>query len=305
MDLDAYKMRLRLQGTVQGEGREERMLNSARKNWEFNNPSFRTVDVLRNSGERDRVRINTAKRTVGVDRIFVHPDDTLAVGDIILSLQNTTWLVVEVKMVGHLYLQANLFIVNREIEWVAGGKKYSTLCRAKNFSRVDGTIEFYFLTMPENTIHIFIPLNEDTATITRDTRFFIDDLPYKVSRIDKFTYQGVATLYAKEDLIENTDKDGLANENELQDGATLEGIIGPSQIPHGGAANYSLTEDNVVWSILDQPSWAELFYEEQFVTVKFDFGSDKVGNTVVLQALFEKEGEVQELTKVIFVDSLV
>ena len=197
--LDKYSERLRARGTSTSMSVQDGITNTIRRDWDVS-PSAVVVKVTNPEQVERRVRIQTAKKTVGIDKIYIHPDDELHSGDVIHTLQDFSWLVLDTKLIGHIYKQANIVRINRILKWVHKGEVLEQPARVKNFSRVDGVDEYFHFTMPENTLNIFFPLSERTATIRRDERFMIDKLPYKVTRVDNFTYTGITVLFVVEDI---------------------------------------------------------------------------------------------------------
>ena len=303
---DKYSERIRAQGTLTARTGEDRLTNSLRRDWDTSISAVK-VAVRTPEGALKNVRIQTARKTVGMDKIYVHPDDQLHSGDIIVSLQDFSWLILDTKLIGQVYKQANMVRINRIIKWVKDGIIYEQAVRVKNFSRVDGVDDYYFFTMPENTVNIFLPLNEKTATIRRDERFMIDGFPYKVTRLDSFSYTGVIVLYIVEDIRNPGDTDEIADYVEPIPPITNDVFIeGPSEIPYGLDAIYTVSTANTTvpatWNIPTE-SWftvTELGLALGVqITIKRD--KDNIGKSIELEA--EYDGETYN--KLILVRSLV
>lgn len=302
---EKYAERLRIRGTLNADSVQERMTDDMRRDWE-NNPSYRQICVTAPDGITRSVKIQTTKKTVGIDRVLVHPDYELHSGDIIHSLQDFSWLVIETKWIGHVFKQANIVRINRVIKWMVGDEVYEQAVRVKAFSRVDGVDEYYFFTMPENTLNIFLPLSEKTATLVRDKRIMIDKIPYKVTKSDNITYTGTTVLFVTEEIRKATDTDEIADfiETESPSIPTEIDISGPSSIIYGFAASYSLLENGVevepVWSV-ESAKWFKCNVvgnqAEIFVVGK----TENIGKSIVLTATYNLE----TYTKVILVQSLV
>jgi hypothetical protein len=302
---DKYAERLRVQGTSTADSYEDRMIAGMRQDWE-KSPSYRKVCVEFPDGTTQPIRIQTAKKTVGMDKIYVHPDDKLVSGAIILNLQEHAWLVLDVRYIGHVFQQANTVRINRTLQWIQDGELLTQQIRAKSYSRVDGIDEFYTFTTPENTINLFLPQSEKTNKIKRDHRFMIDGIPYKISKVDSFTYVGVNVLFAIEDLKHETDTDEIADYEEptvIPEGEYI--IQGPASIKYGDYEEYTLQVDGTVitpsWSVLDSPSWLTLSVIDDIATIEIEFDSAHIGKNIVLQA--EHEGITY--IKSVMVSSLV
>lgn len=303
---DKYIERVRSQGTLTAKAGQNRLTDSLRRDWDTSISAVK-VAVQSPDGNLKNVRIQTARKTVGMDKIYVHPDDVLHSGDIIQSLQNFSWLILDTKLIGQIYKQANMVRINRIIKWVENGTLYEQAVRVKNFSRVDGVDDYYFFTMPENTINVFLPLNEKTATIKRDERFMIDKLPYRVTRLDSFSYTGVIVLYVVEDIRNPADTDEIADYIEPVPPIIHEGYIeGKSEIPYGFDALYTMSMANTTvpanWSI--DPEGELWFTTEETesgirIAIKRDVGN--IGKTITLTA--EYDGETY--SKTVLVRSLV
>ena len=290
---DKYAERIRVRGTLTADNEQDRMVNAMRADWE-NNPSFRRICVQNADGVVRSVRIQTAKKTVGMDKIYVHPDDTLNSGDIVLSMQDFSWLVLDTKLIGHVFKQANIVRINRNIQWIANGVLYEQTARVKNFSRVDGTDEYYFFHMPENTINIFLPLSEKTQTLTRDARLMVDKLPYKITRVDNFTYTGVTTLFLTEDIRNTNDTDNIADYIEAAPSPIEEVfIVGDSTIPYGFKATYMLQSGTDIlpasWSTVESNDWFDLLIIGDTAQISIKSNIANIGKTITLQALHEGE----------------
>lgn len=303
---DKYAERIRVQGTLTGESYEERMIAGMRKDWEAN-PSFRKVCVEFPDGTTQQIRIQTAKKTVGMDKIYVHPDDKLVSGAIILELQEYAWLVLDTRYIGHVFQQANIVRLNRTLQWIQNNIIVNQQVRVKSYSRVEGTDEYYYFTTPENTINIFLPQSEKTMQIERDERFMIDKIPYKVSKKDNFTHIGVTILFATEDIRHPNDTDEIADyiglPTEVPIGVYY--IEGAPTIRYGDYEEYILKLDGTiitpVWSLLNSPEWATLTVEGDMASIEVEFSSEHLGKTLVLQATHEAQTHV----KSIMVSSLV
>lgn len=290
---DKYAERMRVRGPLTATSEEDRMINAMRADWE-NNPSFRRVCVENADGIVRSIRIQTAKKTVGMDKIYIHPDDDLNSGDIILSLQNFSWLVLDTKLIGHVFKQANIVRINRNIQWIANEILYEQTARVKNFSRVDGTDEYYFFHMPENTINVFLPLSEKTQTLTRDVRLMVDKLPYKITRVDNFTYTGVTTLFLTEDIRNTNDTDDIADYIETVSSPTEEVfIVGDSAIPYGFKATYVLQTGTDIlpasWSTLEEDNWFDLLIIGDTIQVSIKSNITNIGKTITLVASYDGE----------------
>lgn len=303
---DKYSERIRTQGTLTAKAGEGRLTNSLRRDWDTSISAVR-VTVRTPENTLKNVRIQTARKTVGMDKIYVHPDDKLHSGDIIQSLQDFAWLILDTKLIGQIYKQANMVRINRIIKWVENGIIYEQAVKVKNFSRVDGVDDYYFFNMPENTINVFLPLNEKTATIKRDERFMIDKLPYKVTRLDSFSYTGVLVLYVVEDIRNAADTDEIADYVEPVPPITDDVFIeGPSEIPYGLDAIYTVSTANTTvpatWNISPEP-WFTVIDLGLALGVQIIIKRDKdnIGKSIELEA--EYEGETYG--KFILVRSLV
>lgn len=303
---DRYAERMRVRGPLTATSEEDRMIASMRQDWE-SNPSFRLVCVKFPNGTTKQIRIQTSRKTVGMDKIYVHPDDALESGCIILSLQDYAWLVLDVRYIGHVFQQANIVRINRTLKWIDNNAILETMVRVKGYSRVDGVDEYYYFTIPENTINIFLPKTEQTVTINRDRRFIIDGLPYKVSKVDNFTHTGVTILFAMEDLGHENDTDEIADYVEITPETPVDTYVieGLDILPYGGVGEYTLTVNNTtvtpIWSMLDSPAYAYLVVDGSIATITIESSLKHIGKVVVLQAVYEE----QTYLKSILISSLV
>lgn len=304
--LDNYRDRIDFRAPASGGSYESRMTDNIRADWE-KNPSYRKVLVEFPNDTKKNIRIQTAKKSVGVDKIYVHPDDKLEPGAIIASLQNYAWLVLDTRYIGHVFQQANIVRINRVLKWVVNNTVVNQQVRVKSYSRVDGIDEFYYFTTPENTINIFLPYSELTSTIKRDQRFMIDKLPYKISKIDNFTHAGVTILFAIEDIRNPNDTDDIADYTGIVEPFPPDELLllGEDTIRYGDDETYMLIEDGrpVIpnWSIQEEPSFVTLTVEDGVATLEVDFSLEHIGKIIVLEA--EYNGE--EYSKSILVVSLV
>jgi hypothetical protein len=291
---DKYSERLRVQGTTAADNAEQRMIADMRKFWE-NNPSFRRVCVIEPNGTQKYLRIQTAKKTVGVDKIYIHPDDRIVSGTIILNLQEYSWLVLDVRYTGHIFQQANIVRINRILKYMDDGIVKTVYTRVKGFSRVDGIDEYYYFTLPENTINIFIPTNNETKKLKRDKRLMIDGLPYRISRIDNFTHDGVTILFAVEDIRNPNDTDEIADYQESVIPITTEiQIQGPTEIPFGLDGIYKLVNEeqqilSPEWFLLDEVAWATLTIQDNKAHIKIKQDTGLIGKTIILKASWNGE----------------
>lgn len=303
---DKYAERMRVRGTLTATSEENRMVDAMRADWE-NNPSFKRVCVEGPDHKVRSVRIQTTKKTVGMDKIYVHPDDAIHSGDIILSMQDFTWLVLDTKFIGHVFQQANIVRVNRNLKWIANNVLYEQKVRVKNFSRVDGTDEYFYFTMPENTINIFLPLSEISQTLIRDIRVMVDSIPYKVTRVDNFTYIGVTVLFLTEDIRNANDTDEIADYIEPITPVPPEEIVimGSEGIIYGFDSNYSLEQGGTKllanWEIIDAPTWCTLTVLADSVNIKVQSNLSHIGKSIVLKATYNEV----DYFKTILVKSLV
>jgi len=286
---DKYSERMRVRGPLDGSNQEDRMIVSLRNDWE-NNPSARRVCVTSAEGEVRQVRIQTTKKTVGTDKVYVHPDDNLNSGDVINALQDYSWLVLDTYLIGHIFKQANIVRINRVLKWIVEDIVYEQPIIAKNFSRVDGTDEDYFFHMPENVINVFLPLSSKTSTIKRDQRFMIDKIPYKVTRADNFTHTGVTILFVIEDIKNENDTDEIADyvtpvvPQEIY-------IDGKSEIIYGFSASYNLivNEEPVspTWSVSEIVDWFSFSVDEDTAKIEIAPDVQHIGKSLLLQAEYE------------------
>lgn len=302
---DKYAERLRVRGTSTADSSEDRMIAGMRQDWE-KSPSYRKVCVKFPDGTTQSIRIQTARKTVGMDKIYVHPDDKLVSGAIILNLQEYAWLVLDIRYIGHVFQQANTVRINRTLQWIQDGELLTQQIRVKSYSRVDGTDEDYYFTTPEDTINLFVPQTVHTNKIRRDYRFIIDGTPYKISKVDRFTYVGVNVLFAVEDLKHEGDTDEIADYEEPTIIPAGEYIInGSALIKYGDYEEYTLQLDGTIltptWSILNNPSWASLSVVDNIATIEVEFSSEHIGKNIVLQAEYASI----IYTKSIIVSSLV
>ena len=303
---DQYRKRVEHRAPTSGESYEERMIDNIRADWE-KNPSYREVSVLYPDGITKKVKIQTAKKTVGVDKIYVHPDYRLVSGSIILSLQDYAWLVLDTQFIGHAFQQVNMVRINRTLKWVVNHTVVTQQVRIKNYSRVDGIDEYYYFTTPENTINIFMPHSELTNTIKRDQRFMIDKLPYKISKIDNFSHVGVTVLFAVEDIRNPNDTDEIADYTEIANPLPVDEpvVLGKDSIRYGDDESYMLVVGDIPveadWSIQGEPSFVVLTVEDGVATIEVDFSLEHIGKIIVLQAYYNGE----EYLKSILVISLV
>lgn len=302
---DKYAERLRVQGTSTAKSEEDRMVEGMRRDWE-SNPSFRRVCVLQPDGTKKHIRLQTAKKTVGIDKIYIHPDDRVVSGSIILSLQEFAWLVMDVRFIGHVFQQANIVRINRVLKYMDGDVVKTVQARVKGFSRVDGIDEYYYFTMPENTINVFVPYNEETAKFSRDKRIMIDKIPYKISRVDNFTHVGVTIWFLIEDIRNLNDTDEVADYIESVETPITEiSILGPEVIPFGLSGSFTLVDEGYVlspvWSLETNVAWVELKVSNDICTIQIKRDSSHIGKALVLQA------EVNGITyiKPIMIGSLV
>lgn len=285
---DKYAERLRVQGTLTAKSEEERMVEGMRRDWE-SNPSFRRVCILEPNGTKKHVRLQTAKKTVGIDKIYIHPDDRIVSGSIILELQEFSWLVMDVRFIGHVFQQANIVRVNRVLKYMDGNTIKTVQARVKGFSRVDGVDEYYFFTMPENTINVFVPYNEETAKFSRDRRIMIDKIPYKLSRVDNFTHTGVIIWFLIEDIRNPQDTDEIADYVEpVEEPAVETTILGPEVIPFGFSGKFTLSDgENIlspIWELATPSTWVTLGVANDVCTVKISSDTAHIGKSIVLQA---------------------
>ena len=285
---DKYAERLRVQGTLTAKSEEDRMVEGMRRDWE-SNPSFRRVCVLQPDGTKKHIRLQTAKKTVGIDKIYIHPDDRVVSGSIILSLQEFAWLVMDVRFIGHVFQQANIVRINRVLKYMDGDVVKTIQARVKGFSRVDGIDEYYYFTMPENTINVFVPYNEETAKFTRDKRIMIDKIPYKLSRVDNFTHTGVTIWFLVEDIRNPQDTDEIADYIEPAEPPIVETmILGPEVIPYGFSGNFTLTDGinilSPVWGLETTANWVTLTVLNDVCTAQISRDSAHIGKTIILQA---------------------
>lgn len=289
--LNNYRDRLKCKNSTE----ENRMIGSVGKEWDKNNPSAREVKVLRTDGVFSKVRIQTGKKTVGIDKIFIHPEDKIYSGDIIFNLQERNWIVLSVSFIGHIFQSANIFRINRVLKWQINGKLYEQLVAVKPFSRAEGTKDFEFFTEPTDSLSILFPNNSKLSTIKRDARFMIDGLPYKVTKFVRTQYEGTTVLYVAEDLKNENDTDSVAdfikNENEP---ITESFIQGKNEIIYGFSEEYSLLVDGELvsptWSLDPSSKWAKLKQENGKATVSISKSLDHIGKTIELKASYnEKE----------------
>lgn len=302
---DKYAERMRVTGTLTATGHETRITDGLRRDWETS-PSYRKVCVDFPDGSTQQIRIQTARKTVGVDKIYVHPDDKLMSGCVILSLQEYSWLVLSTSYIGHIYQQANIVRLNRRIKWIENNTLHDVPAWVKNYSRVDGVDEYYYFTTPENTINIFLPRTDAVELIHRDHRFMIDKIPYKVSRVDNFTHVGATILFAIEDIRNPGDTDEIADYIEIAPAPEPTEIYldGPTEIIYGDSESYMLKNETdvlpAVWSI-DTVDWATSETINNILTVNIANSREHIGKSLLITASYNDI----DYTKAILVKSLI
>ncbi len=296
--LTDYKEYIKYKGITSSNNHENRMLDKISHDWNYSNPSARKVKVVRTDVSAAKVRVQTFKKTVGFDRVYVHPKDKLYSGDIIKNLQERSWIVIETSLRAHLFQIANIVPINRILKWQSNGVVYEQMVEVKPFSRVQGTKDFFFFTEPEDVLNILFPNNLKLKTIQRDQRFIIDDTPYKVTKFSRTKYLGVTVIYIKEDMGSPDDTDNIADYIEPDEVSITDGIIGKNEIIYGFSETYQLRIDDEIveaeWNIETQLNWVTLKTNEMNAEISIERSLEHIGKVFELTAKYE--GKIYSIT---------
>ncbi len=241
-------------------------------------------------------------------RYFVaHPDDFIHTGTILFDLYNSDWMVTASANLTEIVDRGMMQKINYNAKWVEAGILKENLALVTSVAqRSDGTDSNHYLTMPEDAILIHIPKSEKTKSLKRDIRFMVEQIPYVVTRVDRYTDENLIFLTAVEDLL----KDGDSIEKGVCDYhiTTYEGleIVGNEFIRQGMNNQYILKNNgekqNATWEVLQGSEFLQIQQVEDYVlNIKTNLNGAMLGKNIEIQATLGENVETKMLTITSFI----
>lgn len=214
--LDNYRFRIE---QTKGEALKQRKIKATQKTMDRKFMAFPTAgefDVLEPNAKKTkkcklRIIHDLNMKQFNPERrhsvsFIVHPDYSLLQGTVVFDYDEQDWLITSVTNIGEVHQQGLMFRINQTLKWVANGVvKESVATIFPTSYTAQSVVETQVLSVPTESLKISVPSNNETLTLKRDIRFFINDSVYKIKRIDNYTEIGILNLIVAEDLISPKD----------------------------------------------------------------------------------------------------
>lgn len=178
------------------------------------NPSYFSVDI---DGTARDVHITDDEKV----KVLCKPNEGINVGSII-TWKTHKWICIETNNNDDVQVIGEIKKSNHILKWKnASNQTISYPAIVENFrSQTDGIHEDKFLIVGDNELFVTLSNNSDTSILTRDFRFIIDNIPYKISKPDSVTKPGLVILTLIEDPKRDTDDlvNGIADNTSTTSG---------------------------------------------------------------------------------------
>lgn len=254
------------------------------------NPSYAKTTVVDTVGNISEKEILTTKIKETPEQKFLsHPNQPLASGMELISVRSARWLVLDTFPVGEVNQELKVIKLKTSIKWMDGTQVKSSFCSVLSKGGLEEGSSFF--SVPGATAMMYIQKNATTNRIQRNKRIMINDYPFKVLKIDNYTYDGVLILILSEDQFSAADnrEEGICDYNVAVT-PTLNFIAGDATIPRGKSKSYQVFINNTAvidatWSLSANATYANLTTLNGVATVSIENSSALIGETFQIEAV--------------------
>ena len=219
-------------------------------------PSALTVQALEPNGaelvtKRIRVINESVLKQLNPERVYSkfivpHPEETMISGTILYDIYGENYLVTAITGLGEVTQQAVLQKINETMKITINNVIVEIPAVVTGISRLgDGILAMNMITLPDELIKVRVQSNTLTQGLDRNARFIIAGKVYDLTRVDRYTDEGVLNWILKEDLVEPVD---------FATPVVPSGIIGTEFITIGRSYDYSIDAEIATWELVELPA---------------------------------------------------
>lgn len=263
---DNYTIRMETKDTSARARRIERIRYSLSRQFEAD-PSYFEANAVEPDGltaSYKKLKVINANYETHLNparvnsRYFIsHPDTPIASGTVLFDIYGADWMATSSANLSGITDKGMMQRMNFIAKWVKDGaiaQSYSIITGVSR--RSDGVDENFYMTIPNDSIMFHFPKNNLTSSIKRDMRFIVQDMPYKITRVDGYTDPNIYYMIAVEDQLNSKDNLDLGIADYYEPDATSDLVItGEEYVSFGMEYVYTVqnlaeAETVITWELL-------------------------------------------------------